>query len=208
MMWLFEGKRLLILGFCLASVSTIIGILNNTDWFHQRFDNLPCWKNFNKGVEGIMQISDNPRIQDIDGIQKMVLENGVPVHPTKPRVLYLMDTDPGFKEIRDLIVNNLFIKPTYKVNAIINEQVFQIGKNPKNPYLAQSIVSLIPVPQSAEKYLSITAQAYKESDEVTTESFLAEWVKNHKKKVVLNFCLILFASGFLLQMIYHLKTHH
>lgn len=205
--WVSKGKRLLIFGFILASISTVLGVSNNYEWFHKHFDNFPIWNNFNQGVKGLMQISDSPQIQDIDGIQKIVLESGVPTHLTKPRVLYLMNTNTGFKQMRDLIVNNLLTRPTYKINAIINEQVSHIGKNPKNPYLSQSIVSLIPVPSSGESYKTITAAAYSERDDVTTESFLAEWVKNYKKKVVLNFCLMLFAVGFLCQMVYHLKTN-
>ena len=205
--WISKGKRLLIFGFILASISTILGVLNNYEWFHKYFDNFPIWNDFNQGVKSLMQISDNPQIQDVDGIQKMVFEGGVPTHPTKPRVLYLMDTNHGFRQMRDLIINNLLTRPTYKVNAIIDEQVYQIGKNPRNPYLSQSIVSLIPVPSSGENYRTITAAAYDVRDDVTTESFLVEWVKNHKKKVVLNFCLMLFAVGFLCQMVYHLKTN-
>lgn len=203
---LLKGKRLLILGFILASISTIVGILNNFGWFHKRFDNWLIWRNFNRGANSILQIGDNPQIKDVEGIQNIVVGDGPTPHFANPRVSYLMDTDSGFEEMKHLIINNLLNKPTYKVNAIINEQVWHRGKHPDNPYLSQRIISLIPIPEMGRRYKTITAEDYRKREEVTTESFLVEWIKNYKKTFLFHLCLCLFASGIFLQMIYHLRT--
>lgn len=153
-----------------------------------------------------MFINNSPQIKIVEGKSNIVIGDGPTPHPANPMVSHLMDTDPRFEEIKNLIIDNLFNKPIYKVNAIINEQVWQRGKDAGNPYLVQRIVSLIPIPDTRRRYKTITAEAYRNREEVATESLLAEWIKNHKKTVVFDFCLYLFTIGITLQIIYHLGT--
>lgn len=204
--WLMKDKRLLIFGLVLTGISTSGGILNNFEWFHKNFDNWLIWRNFNRGAASILFISNNPQIKDVEGISNIVIGDGPTSHTAKPRVSYLMDTDSGFKEIKNLIIDNLFHKPTYKVNAIIDEQVWQRGTDADNPYLAQRIVSLIPIPDTGRRYAEITAEAYCNRKEVATETLLAEWIRNHKKASAFLYCLYLFTIGILLQIIYHWRT--
>jgi len=196
-------KRPLKIGFVLMALASVLATVNNFEGFHKRYDNLWFWNEFNEGTQRIMQGGGKAIHDDFNVPGRNITVDGKATNDSTGRVIRLMDTEPGFKEMRYHIVKNLVIKPDYEINAIINEQTASHG-DVNNPYLATRIISLIPVPKDGAKYKSINLKAYLERKDVTTEFFLNEWLKNHRKNTVLYLWVAIFLTGFFLQMVYHI----